>query len=577
MNNKLNLRFLLLNTIVTILIQFAILGNIPGQEAKLFGVPKEYSNKSLRSGFNKTSAIKLVNQLQLDGYLSASLDSIKQDTSNNETITNYYFYSGTKYDFNSIELDSITNDYINQAGLSEKLLNKNMDKAKLLQIIQNMLTFYENNGYPFCQINMSKSKLKEEQITPIFTISKGPFIQIDSIIIKGNCKTSKTVIQNNIGIYKGTPYSESKIQSIDKTIQSITYLKQIKPTAIEFTDKKAKVYLYLDDAKSSKLNGIIGVQPSKNGKVTFTGEATAKLENTLKKGEQIKLKWNKINLLSQSLNTNLIYPYIAKTKFGTDLNFNLYKRDTSYLEINYKTGAAYTFKPNNYLNVYYEGTQNILLSKQPEINSNSLMLDMKKNAYGITFAINNTNYKFNPTKGFVIYLDASIGHKKIIRNPNIDSSYYENISLSSLQWSGTVQLEGYIPIGKRSTLLLRNVSKTIQNKNIYFNELYRFGGNSLLRGFNEQSLFASTISVNTLEYRLLLEQNSYLFSFFDYGWYEQNLTTKYLKDTPYSFGGGIAFETGPGIFSLQYALGAQMNNPILLKTGKIHFGFINYF
>lgn len=570
------MRLIYLNIIFSFFLQLVLFKNITGQEVKLFGVPKEYS-KSIKPSFNKASAVKLANQLQLDGYLSASLDSVKQDTLNNETITSYYFYSGTKYSFNSIELDSITIDYINQAGLSEKLLNKKMDKTKLLQIIQNMLSFYENNGYPFCQINMAKSKLTDKQITPIFSISKGPFIQIDSIIIKGNCKTSKTVIQNNIGVYKGSPYNESKIRSIDKTIQSITYLKQIKPTAIEFTDKKAKVYLYLDDAKSSKLNGIIGVQPSENGKVTFTGEATAKLENTLKRGEQIKLKWNKINLLSQSLNTNLIYPYIAKTKFGTDLNFNLYKRDTSYLEINYKTGAAYTFKPDNYLNVYYEGTQNILLSKQPKINSNSLMLDMKKNAYGITFAINNTNYKFNPTKGFVIYLDASIGHKKIIRNPNIDSSYYENISLSSLQWSGTIQLEGYIPIGKRSTLLLRNVSKTIQNKNIYFNELYRFGGNSLLRGFNEQSLFASTISVNTLEYRLLLEQNSYLFSFFDYGWYEQNLTTKYLKDTPYSFGGGIAFETGPGIFSLQYALGAQMNNPILLKTGKIHFGFINYF
>lgn len=572
-----NLRHLSLNTILLFFLQFILLSEITGQEVKLIGLPKEYVNKSIHSNFNQTSAIKLVNELQIDGYLSASLDSTIKDTSNNETTISYYFYSGVKYSFNSIELDSLTIEYVNQAGLSEKLLNKNMDKAKLIQIIQNMLKFYENNGYPFCQINMSQSKLNDDQITPVFSIVKGPFILIDSIIVKGNCKTSITVIQNNIGIYKGTPYNESKIQSIDKTIQSITYLKQIKPTAIEFTNKKAKVYIYLDDAKSSKLNGIIGVQPNENGKVTFTGEATAKLENTLKKGERIKLKWNKINLLSQSLNTNLNYPYIAKTKFGTDLNFNLYKRDTSYLEINYKTGAAYTFKPDNYLNVYYEGTQNILLSKKPEISSNSLMLDMKKNAYGITFAINNTNYKFNPTKGFFIYLDASIGHKKIIRNPNIDSSYYENIELSSLQWSGTIQLEGYIPIGKRSTLLVRNVSKTIQNKYIYFNELYRFGGNSLLRGFNEQSLFASTISVNTLEYRLLLDQNSYLFSFFDYGWYEQNLTTKYFKDTPYSFGGGIAFETGPGIFSLQYALGTQMNNPILLKTGKIHFGFINYF
>ena len=54
-------------------------------------------------------------------------------------------------------------------------------------------------------------------------------------------------------------------------------------------------------------------------------------------------------------------------------------------------------------------------------------------------------------------------------------------------------------------------------------------------------------------------------------------TLVYRRDNPFSGGIGINFETKPGIFSISYALGAQENNPILFKTAKIHFGFVNYF
>ncbi|MCC6690169.1 MAG: hypothetical protein IT235_01425, partial [Bacteroidia bacterium] len=50
-----------------------------------------------------------------------------------------------------------------------------------------------------------------------------------------------------------------------------------------------------------------------------------------------------------------------------------------------------------------------------------------------------------------------------------------------------------------------------------------------------------------------------------------------VHDTPYGFGAGTSFETKAGIFSLDYALGSQLGNPIYLKSGKIHFGIVSYF
>jgi hemolysin activation/secretion protein len=111
---------------------------------------------------------------------------------------------------------------------------------------------------------------------------------------------------------------------------------------------------------------------------------------------------------------------------------------------------------------------------------------------------------------------------------------------------------------------------------IYQNELYRFGGQNSLRGFNEDELFASARSVITLEYRFLLDRNSNVFVFYDQA-YSENSAIKYSKDQPFGFGTGLSFGTNLGIFSVSYALGSQMQNPILLKNGKIHFGYIAYF
>jgi hemolysin activation/secretion protein len=124
-----------------------------------------------------------------------------------------------------------------------------------------------------------------------------------------------------------------------------------------------------------------------------------------------------------------------------------------------------------------------------------------------------------------------------------------------------------------------NQSAYTFNENTFENELYRIGGLKILRGFDEESIFTSFYAVNSIEYRILLEQNSYWYLFFDGAYYENknvNLATK-ITDTPFGFGTGITFQTNSGIFSLNYALGKQFNNPIEFRAAKIHFGFVNYF
>jgi hemolysin activation/secretion protein len=80
-----------------------------------------------------------------------------------------------------------------------------------------------------------------------------------------------------------------------------------------------------------------------------------------------------------------------------------------------------------------------------------------------------------------------------------------------------------------------------------------------------------------LEWRYLLEQNSYAYLFWNGAYYENRSVNKFIHDTPYGFGLGLSFETKAGIFSLNYAIGKQFNNPIDIRAAKVHFGLISFF
>jgi hypothetical protein len=241
--------------------------------------------------------------------------------------------------------------------------------------------------------------------------------------------------------------------------------------------------------------------------------------------------------------------------------------------------VQYLLIGGNYLKLFYSNKNSTLLSTKGFENVTVLpsYADVRTNMYGAGLKFEKLDYRLNPRKGFSVLVNASAGTKVIRKNAKVNPVVYEKLKLNSTQYISDIEADLFIPFGDRSTLNIGNQSAFIYGQTTFQNELFRIGGLKTLRGFDEESIFASAYSILTLEYRFILEQNSYLYVFGDGAWYENNNVSQYIKDTPYGFGAGISFETKAGIFSINYALGHQFNNPIQLRSGKIHFGIVNYF
>nr|MBA3900945.1 BamA/TamA family outer membrane protein [Bacteroidota bacterium] len=242
-------------------------------------------------------------------------------------------------------------------------------------------------------------------------------------------------------------------------------------------------------------------------------------------------------------------------------------------------GIQYLLKGGNYFKVFVNQRSSRLqaIYGLEFITQLPPYADITSTMYGVGFKFEELDYRLNPRKGYKINVNAAAGNRTILKHPKINEEVYEGIELKTAQYEANLLIDYFIPLAGRSTIKLGNYTAVLYNQNAFENELYRIGGLRTLRGFDEESIFASSFSIFTVEARYLLEQNSYAHVFWNGGWYENNANNTLITSLPWGFGAGMSFETKAGIFSFSYALGKQFDNPFQLRAGKIHFGILNYF
>lgn len=534
-------------------------------------IPKEISAKDSVNALAKLKNLRW-NIIEA-GYLTAGFDSLNYS---NDTIS-AFLNCGSAFRWANLGRGNIPEAYLTTMGFREKLYrNTPFSPKELSRIMEQSLKLAENNGFPFASLKLDSLIIRNGEIDAQLHMEPNQFILIDSVIIKGGSVTNRNYLQSYLGIKTQVPYNQSVLDKIPGRLKELPFIRVIKPYEVGMRPGKADIYLYIDNKKASNFNGILGILPDREtGKTLITGDIELNLLNTLKHGESIKLKWQRLQTKTQELNLEFDYPFLFSTPVGVEAGLNLYRQDTIFSQVNALAGFQYYFKGGNFARMFYENNQaNVISSDAFTIDE---FIDSRTNMYGVGLDFRRLDYRYNPTKGFFVETSVAAGQKTILKNPEVDDAEYDNLDLKSDIYNARLNTGTYIPIGARSTFLVRVRGSYLLNENMFRNEIYRIGGLKTLRGFNEQSIYASAYAVGTLEYRFILEENSNVFAFFDQGIYEDRSIDNTISDTPFGFGAGINFETNAGVFSLTYALGKQFNNPIEIRSGKIHFGFISFF
>ena len=442
-------------------------------------------------------------------------------------------------------------------------------------LVQKMLNYLENRGFPFASVYLDSIMERNDTVFANLMVDKNLRCMFDTIVVRGDLKIAKSYLNAYFNFKQKKFYNESIVKQIPQLIQEIPFAEEKQSSAIEFIEDRAVLYLFLDKKRVNQFDGYVGLVPvsDRTGKIAVSGEINLRLMNLFSIGESIDLQWRATERFSQFLELKTHFPYLVGTPLGIDGLLLLDKKDTTYLNMNYVIGLLYSFKGYNAARVYFDySTSNILDKNVYEYYDFLTYSDYRKTMYGFSFRFRQLDFIYNPRKGYDIDLNIAVGTRKIIENHQASPFFYEGVDLLSVRYRIQGKIRGYIPLHKRWVLALSAEVGGLFGKQHLLNELFRFGGMKSLQGFDELSIRASNYGIGLIEFRFILAKIAYINAFFNGAWYEQKNTGNYSHDFPFGFGAGIAFTTKTGLFYMSYALGRQLDNPISLKTGKIHFG-----
>ena len=350
---------------------------------------------------------------------------------------------------------------------------------------------------------------------------------------------------------------KATLREVSKKIAALPFVTETKPAATLFKKDSTLLYLYLKKKQNSSFDGLINFNANEAGKIELQGYLDIQLQSVFNKGEELVLLWNRFDQKRQELKIKTTTPFLLNSPISNRLEFSLYKQDSSFLNTNFKTDF------NIYLNerlqlgvdVEWSSSQTTLIDNSPGNTA----------AFSSQFA--------GLTLHYTIPLNDVFSSQKI--NLRINPQFGQRTSniATSNQFKIDLFASCLFEISPRNRFYLANTTGYLNSDSYLTNELYRIGGVKSIRGFNEQSLFASKYSFFTFEYHFLTSPTSFAYMLTDFGKFQDLNSTQKI----YGIGSGYQFKANNTLVNLSYTVGKINSQKLDVKQSKISLNLTTFF
>ena len=508
----------------------------------------------------KKETNRISRALEKYGYLESNLVSIQKYSDTTVTAT---YYLGKKYTLLKIDYSNtpFTQDQIALVSKNTKENYFSIPLRESERVLERLNKLQTKNGYTFDKLKLTNLTIQDTVVRATLNTSKTSKRIIDSIALKGYKKFPKSFVNYFAGIRKGDAFDKQQLLKKNNALNNLGFANSIKPPQALFEKKKTTLYLYLEKQNFNTFDGIIGFATNEQTQnIVFNGYIDLVLNNNLNYGEQFVLKYKADGADQENLNLKTTLPYIFKTPFGIQAQLNIFRRDSTFSSASQNLRVSYQISPSSKANVGFAAkTSNDLLSE----NQSPENLEDYSSSFlttGVTFIKLQQNTLF-PVKTF-LNLDIGIGNRKTI------SKKTRQVTLSNV-------INHSFYINQKNSIYLQNTTNVITSDTYLTNELFRFGGINSMRGFLENNIDASLVSVFNTEYRFLLNQQTYLHSIIDLGYFENKSVDQ--KEKLYSFGIGLGMSTKAGLLKFSIANGNIDGQAFKFSNAKIHLSLTSQF
>jgi outer membrane protein assembly factor BamA len=421
--------------------------------------------------------------------------------------------------------------------------------------LQKLNSYKTESGNAFAKINLRDiSKEIDGSLSANLVLERGLKRSIDSIVVKGYEKFPKSFLKYYAGIKKGKVFSQKKLLTQNELINSLPFASSIKPPEALFRKDSTVVYFYLDKRNANLFDGVLGFATNeKTQKLQFNGYLNLELNNNLNYGEQLSINYKADGEEQRNFRVRANLPYLLKSPFGIGLELKIFKRDSTFVTTEQLAKVGYQINPSSSAYLGYKGyvSSNLL----DDILAGSSIEDFTSR-----FLIAGAAYT-KPQRSSLFPIKTSLGLDAEIGSRDLKNSSDDQVRFLLLA-------NHIFNLNFKNSIYLQNNTSLLLSETILTNELFRFGGITSIRGFDENSIDASFLSTLNTEYRYQFNAGLFLHSIIDIGYFENK--TLALKEKLYSYGIGLGLLTKAGLLKLNIANGNSEKQAFNFSNTKIH-------
>lgn len=434
-----------------------------------------------------------------------------------------------------------------------------LDFKLISPFLNDLVDDFEKKGETFTQLKLSNITFKGQNAYAHLTISNNEPRTINNIIIKNYEDFPKPFLSHYLKLRVGDIFNTSKLNAASKKINYLSFVSEIKPPEVLFTNNKTNIYLYLKKSQSNSIDGLIGFTSKEGGTgILFNGYLDLQLENAFNSGESISLLFKNDGLSQQKFNIGAKLPYIFNSKFSASGSLNIFKQDSLYINTSTNLELKYPIQYNSEIGVSInsETSSNLLSTKISNLDS------YKSTFLGLSYQ-------------FLSFADDDLFQEKINFKTIVLFGNKTVETLKTNQFKILVEASYLWLFNKRHALFIKNESALLHTSNYLTNQLFRVGGYKNLRGFDEESIFASSFSILNFEYRYKTNFESYLYTITDFAYL--NNAISHQKSNLYSLGLGYKFRAKIGVINMSYAIAINNNQTFKIGNSIFNLHFRSYF
>lgn len=511
----------------------------------------------------------ILHRVQRDGYYFASVDSARVEPA---TAT-LFVTRGPRIEVAEVRLDGV-------AALDAERLQSRMqtqpgrvlDPDVLRADVDDLLTAYERAGYPLAQAELETGITGSEPpgLRVTVRVKEGETLVLSGVELVPAGRTDPDFVARQTGLVPGEWLGAFEPERIRRDLEETQLFEEVGTPELALGTDGATVRVPVTEAPPGSFDLVFGYLPpdGAGGSGSVVGNGSLVLRNLFGRGRTLALQLVRNPGLVSSLDVRLADPFVLGLPLRLEAQFSGYQQDSTFQRQRYGLEAGYRLAP---------GLLALVTASREFVDAGiagATLVDGRQRIpeadawfAGAGLRYSRLDQRINPRRGLAVATTLEQGVKR--RDLGADTAdVAAPVNVSQQRLLAEARL--FLPTLRRQVLAL-GVDAAFLLGDVYDDsDLFRYGGATSLRGYEEEQFRGNIVGRLLVEYRYQIDRTSYAFLFSDVGYIERPETPGVAGDRLFrpGFGFGIQYRTPLGLVAVSYALNPD-DGP---TRGKVHVG-----